>query len=195
MMLNSSALVKEIAIWDWATATSTSSSAAYRELDLLVMEFADVEAGVIDQIARAADRHEVKVLLLLSQVDEATLDAIATIPNNGILLQDELSTDSLTAAVDGVVDGETHVPSVLARRLLTRARAGTLGPSTVSLTPREKQVLELLVEGLSNKQIAGRLRISQHGVKRHVSNVLAKLGCANRTLAVAIAISARILAD
>jgi DNA-binding CsgD family transcriptional regulator len=56
-------------------------------------------------------------------------------------------------------------------------------------------VLKLLVAGLSNKQIARQLDISPHGVKRLVSNVLAKLGCSNRTLAVALAITERILAD
>lgn len=52
------------------------------------------------------------------------------------------------------------------------------------LTPREIQVLELLAEGLPNKAIAGRLRISDQTVKFHVSSIAGKLGAANRTDAV-----------
>ena len=52
------------------------------------------------------------------------------------------------------------------------------------LTPREVQVLELLAEGLSNKTIAERLRISDQTVKFHVASITGKLGAANRTDAV-----------
>ena len=55
------------------------------------------------------------------------------------------------------------------------------------MTPRESETLNLLSKGLSNKQIARSLHISQHGAKRHVANVIAKLNCPNRTLAVALA--------
>ncbi|MGH9841805.1 MAG: response regulator transcription factor, partial [Blastocatellia bacterium] len=52
------------------------------------------------------------------------------------------------------------------------------------LTPREREILNLLAEGLGNKEIAGRLHISEHTVKFHVSSVFAKLGVASRTEAV-----------
>ncbi|MFI8951791.1 response regulator transcription factor [Streptomyces sp. NPDC053750] len=58
------------------------------------------------------------------------------------------------------------------------------GPPGALLTPRELEVLHLVAEGLSNKQAARRLQISEHGVKRLVGNVLARLNCPNRTLAV-----------
>jgi DNA-binding CsgD family transcriptional regulator len=56
------------------------------------------------------------------------------------------------------------------------------------LTPREIQVLELLVEGLANKAIADRLGISDQTVKFHVAAILGKLGVANRTEAVRVAV-------
>src|SRR5437868_6258491 len=58
----------------------------------------------------------------------------------------------------------------------------------IRLTPREHEVLSLLTEGLGNKQIARAIGISEHGVKRHVTNLLAKLNCPNHTLAVARAL-------
>jgi NarL family two-component system response regulator LiaR len=56
------------------------------------------------------------------------------------------------------------------------------------LTPREHEVLELVTEGLTNAQIAERLVISRSTVKAHVSNILSKLGVANRREAIALAI-------
>ena len=53
-----------------------------------------------------------------------------------------------------------------------------------ALTPRERDVLELLAEGLSNRAIAATLAISEHTVKFHVSSIFAKLGAENRTAAV-----------
>jgi len=61
------------------------------------------------------------------------------------------------------------------------------------LSPREREVLELLAEGLSNAEIAERLFVSIAAVKYHVSNVLSKLGAANRTEAVALAMQQGIL--
>jgi two-component system nitrate/nitrite response regulator NarL len=61
------------------------------------------------------------------------------------------------------------------------------------LTQRELQVLALLVKGYSNRQIAPRVALSEHGVKRHVANILAKLNCANRVQAAAFALKQGIL--
>ena len=57
-----------------------------------------------------------------------------------------------------------------------------------ALTPRELEVLALLAEGLGNKEIAGRLRISEHTVKFHVASILGKLGAGSRTEAVALGV-------
>jgi DNA-binding NarL/FixJ family response regulator len=62
------------------------------------------------------------------------------------------------------------------------------GPAREELTPRETEVLRLLVDGLPNKEIASRLGISEHTVKFHVAAVLGKLGARSRTEAVALAI-------
>ncbi|HQV63997.1 MAG TPA: response regulator transcription factor, partial [Anaerolineales bacterium] len=58
----------------------------------------------------------------------------------------------------------------------------------LDLTEREREVLALMVEGLNNTQIAGRLTVSPSTIKSHVSSVLSKLGVASRTEAVALAL-------
>jgi DNA-binding NarL/FixJ family response regulator len=162
------------------------------DFDIFILRFGDVSVAAANRLAQDAWRRGKKIILLLNGVHEDMLDAIAAIPSNGFLVQDELTSASLAATVARVTDGDAPMPAMLANRLLTRARGGRrpAAPSPgAHLTPRERQVLDLLVEGLSNKQIARRLRISQHGVKRLVSNVLAKLNCPNRTQAVAVALT------
>ncbi len=56
------------------------------------------------------------------------------------------------------------------------------------LTPREREVLQMISAGLGNKEIAGRLSISEHTVKFHVASILGKLGASSRTEAVSIGI-------
>lgn len=79
---------------------------------------------------------------------------------------------------DGAVDGIVVAPD----------RRGRGDPRHEALTHREVEVLELLAEGLPNKAIAGRLGISDQTVKFHVASISGKLGAANRTDAVRLAI-------
>jgi DNA-binding NarL/FixJ family response regulator len=76
-----------------------------------------------------------------------------------------------------------------------RARAilAAAGPHAAApVTPREREVLRLLADGLTNRQIAGRLVVSEHTVHRHVANILRKLGLPSRTAAAAWALRAGI---
>jgi len=63
----------------------------------------------------------------------------------------------------------------------------------LDLTEREREVLALMIEGLNNTQIAGKLTVSPSTIKSHVSNILSKLGVASRTEAVSLALRNRIV--
>ncbi|HEX6967873.1 MAG TPA: response regulator transcription factor [Micromonosporaceae bacterium] len=123
--------------------------------------------------------------LALEEIEESIMRAA-----HGFLVQSELTVATLHEAIEKLRIGEVSLSAGLARNLMARARgAVTTRPRReICLTPRERQVLGMLAGGLSNKQIARRLGISEHGVKRHVTNLLAKLNAANRTLAVARAL-------
>jgi DNA-binding NarL/FixJ family response regulator len=69
------------------------------------------------------------------------------------------------------------------------------GGALRELTPRELEVLRVLADGLTNRQIAQRLVLSEHTVHRHVTNILRKLGLPSRTAAVAHALQAGLLAE
>lgn len=81
------------------------------------------------------------------------------------------------------------------RRLVSQEVAGRLGDNMLhgALTPREVEVLELVAEGLANKEIAARLGTAGGTVKMHVQNILAKLGASDRTQAVTIGLQRGII--
>ena len=93
------------------------------------------------------------------------------------------SSDELVAVIRAVASGGSLIPSEIAAQL---ARA--VGqPRRDRLTGREREILVLLAEGLSNRAVAERLGITERTVKFHVGEILARLGATNRAQAVAIA--------
>ncbi len=148
-----------------------------------------------DLLTGVSTECSVKVLLLLDSSEPECAVRASKISVDGFLLQNELTLESLGDALYLVMRGELVMPSKLARELLTHVGRDEPDPRRVTLTPREREILAMLARGMSNKQIARRLDISEHGTKRHVGNVLAKLNCANRTMAAAMAIQAGILSE
>src|SRR5262249_30015865 len=94
--------------------------------------------------------------------------------------------EELFHAIRVVHAGGSLLQPVVASKLLRHVSQETAAP-TDSLTPREIEVLQLLAQGLQNKEIAVRLTIRERTVKFHVSAILSKLGAGNRTEAVALA--------
>jgi two-component system, NarL family, nitrate/nitrite response regulator NarL len=166
----------------------------HRPVDLLVIACDDLECEGVNLVADAARRDGTKILLLIDRKTDC-LDTVTRFPGNGFLIKDDVTEDALASALNRIIAGEVPMPAMLANRLLARARGETPPEYTASrtLTPRERETLNLLTDGLSNKQIARRMLISQHSVKRLVANILSKLHCSNRTLAAAVAIKEGLL--
>lgn len=100
----------------------------------------------------------------------------------------DCSAEELLAAVGALHEGLLVGNPALLLPLLDQAPTSGVQPVPDPLTERESQVLQLLAQGLANKQIAAALGISEHTVKFHVSAVYAKLGAASRTEAVRLGV-------
>ena len=103
----------------------------------------------------------------------------------GYLLKD-VSADELVRAIRAAHVGRATLSPEAAQALVETANLPPV--PGLDLTEREREVLALMVEGLNNTQIAGRLTVSPSTIKSHVSSVLSKLGVASRTEAVALAL-------
>jgi two-component system nitrate/nitrite response regulator NarL len=130
------------------------------------------------------------VVVLGDNIHENHAEDLARLPADGFLSLTDVSVETLDDALRRVSLGDLPLPTSLARQLL----ASKQGPvylkhdRAVRLTSRERETLALLVDGMSNKQIARRLSISTHGAKRLVGSILLKTGSPNRTAAVVTAI-------
>ena len=126
---------------------------------------------------RIRDEHpDVGVLVLSQYVEPAyALRLLETSPEKvGYLLKDRiLDVVTLTDAIRRITDGETVVDPSLVSMLIGRLRRHD---PIEALTPREREVLSLLAEGLSNKAIAGQLYVAERTVEAHVTSIFLKLG-------------------
>jgi two-component system, NarL family, response regulator LiaR len=135
-------------------------------------------------------RPQVQVIALTSFKEEDLVQKALQAGAIGFLFKN-VSADELAAAIRMARAGRPTL-AVEATQVLIRATIHPAQPGS-DLTEREREVLALMAEGLSNAEIARRLVVSPTTVKSHVSNVLAKLGATSRTEAVVLALQKRIV--
>jgi NarL family two-component system response regulator LiaR len=133
---------------------------------------------------------QIQVIALTSFKEKEYVEGALKAGANGYLLKN-VSADELVNAVRRAVAGQPSLSPEAAQVLINKVNEHT--QPGLDMTEREKEILALMVEGLSNNKIAERLTINQSTVKFHVSNVLAKLGVASRTEAVALAVKRRLV--
>lgn len=191
-----------IAVVGWARHGQEAIEQALRlRPDVILM---DIKMPVLSGIpatrqivARLPETHV--IILTTYDTDDLVFEGIKA-GAQGYLLKDA-SSETLIEAIRGVVRGESQLDPKVARKVLgefqrlaqsveSRPRArGEHGDLIIEpLTPREEDVLNLLVEGLSNKEIAARLDLTEGTVKNHVSAIIAKLQANDRTHAVVTAL-------
>jgi len=134
---------------------------------------------------------DLQCLMLTSYTDEqAMMDAFLA-GAAGFVIKDITGVD-LVAAVRTVGSGHSLLDQRAATALLTRLRTGTAPPGPLSdLTEQERAALELIGQGLTNRQIAERMFVAEKTVKNYVSHLLAKLGMTSRTQAAVLATQIR----
>jgi two-component system response regulator DevR len=126
---------------------------------------------------------EVRCLILTSYDDDDAIFAAVMAGASGYLLK-EIRGSSLVDAVRQIATGKSLLDPNVTERLLTRLRTPQpVDERLASLTEREREILDLIADGLTNKQIGERLFLAEKTVKNYVSGLLAKLGMQRRTQA------------
>jgi DNA-binding NarL/FixJ family response regulator len=129
----------------------------------------------------------VRSLILTSHEDEDAVLAAIRAGAAGYVLK-EVEGTSLLSAVRTVAQGHSLVDPVIARRVISMFEHGDAPSEELArLTDQQLRILELLAEGLTNRQIGERLYLAEKTVKNHVTRILAKLGVQRRTQAALLA--------
>ncbi len=175
-----------------SAAEAVTKSAALRP-DVVLLDIAMPGGTGIEAVGEIIARHPTcrVVMLTVSEQEDDVLAALRA-GAHGYLLKG-VSAEELANAVRRVAAGEAHVSPLLASLLLqdlSRGRRPELGDD---LTEREWEVLALVADGLTNREIGERLYLSEKTVKHHMTNLLAKLHVRNRVEAALLA--ARLRAD
>ena len=160
----------------------------WEELDvLLIRDSSESTDELFDSLEACGLARQPPVLLLLEQATQNKVNRAIQLGIRGVLPAD-VAAVQLISAVVAVAKGLVVLqPGDLALAAVsTRTGNGEAAELFEPLTPREKEVLQMLASGLGNKQIAAHLKISEHTVKFHVASILGKLGASSRTEAVAL---------
>jgi two-component system, NarL family, response regulator LiaR len=152
-------------------------------MDLVMPRMDGVEATA----AIKQHQPEAHVIVLTSFVDDDRVVPAIKAGATSYLLKDVAAAD-LARAIRGARAGQAQLHPEVARRLMQTVTTPRKIEAVAQLTDREREVLRLLAEGRSNKEIARSLVVSERTVKGHVSNILGKLGLQDRTQAALYAV-------
>ena len=168
--------------------------------DVILMDIAMPKCNGLEatQIIKREMPHVHIVMLTVSDDDRDLLTAIKN-GAEGYLLKN-LEPHQLFAMLEGIRRGEAPIHGTLAVKILREFRHPDTSPAQApetreELTPRETEILELVVKGATNKEIAEALRITENTVKIHLRNILEKLHLQNRIQAAVYAVRQGLVGD
>jgi two-component system, NarL family, response regulator LiaR len=165
------------------------------EPDVVLMDLLMPNMDGITAIGRVkADRPETEIVTMTSFIEEEKVTAALEAGASGYVLKDA-EAEEVAAAVRAAYAGEVHLDPAVARLLAQRMRHRASGDDQLAepLTDREKDVIRLLGQGMSNKDIGATLFITERTARTYVSNILGKLGLASRTQAALYAVEHKLV--
>jgi two-component system, NarL family, response regulator YdfI len=171
----------------FATLEDAANEFGEKGLDAIVVDASDLLVeellGVLQETGIA---RETPVILLLPEAASGAVSRALSLGVRGILPPSP-EPRQLAAALGAVVRDLVVLGSESGAHMRPASdRSTPVDELTEPLTPREREVLRLLASGLGNKEIAAKLKISEHTAKFHVASILGKLGAASRAEAVSI---------
>jgi Response regulator containing a CheY-like receiver domain and an HTH DNA-binding domain len=156
------------------------------EIDVVLLDLRMPEMSGLDLLpALLAGNNPPRVLILSSFEYDEEIYRAAEAGASGYLTKDA-TRNEIVEAIDAVASGHLHFSEHIATRLAQRK-------SRTGLSPRERDILTMIAKGLTNKEIARILEISQFTVRNHVIHILTKLEASDRTEAVLIAVQQGII--
>jgi two-component system response regulator DevR len=150
--------------------------------DVAILDVRLAEGNGVEACREIRSRHPRTACLILTSFsdDEALFDAIMAGAAGYVLKQ--IRSSDLVVAIRRVASGQNLLDPAVTARVLERLRRGPDEDEMIArLTSQEHEVLELLAEGLTNRQIATRMYLAEKTVKNYVTSVLSKMGMARRT--------------
>jgi len=155
--------------------------------DVMILDVRLPDGSGIEVCRRIRSRNpEIQAIILTSYDDDDALFAALMAGAAGYVMK-QIKAFDLVEAVRRVAAGQSLLDPAVTARVLDRLRR-PLEPNRLdALTEREREILTLIAEGLTNRQIGERLYISEKTVKNYVSSLLAKLGVERRTQAAVLA--------
>jgi len=164
------------------------------EPDVVLMDLLMPNMDGITAIGRIkSERPETEIVTMTSFIEEEKVTAALEAGASGYVLKDA-EAEEVAAAVRAAYAGEVHLDPAVARLLAQRMRTRKTEDDLVEpLTDREKDVLRLLGQGMSNKEIGAALFITERTARTYVSNILGKLGLASRTQAALYAVEHKLV--
>ncbi len=149
--------------------------------DVTILALRLPDSCAVDEIERyLAENNRAKIIVLAEHAGDSEVSRSLKNGAFGYICKD-ISPDELIKAIRVVNAGKKYIPGEIAEILSEH-----IGQE--ELTPAERKVLRRIVKGLSNKEIAHNLEVSENTVKTHVKNILGKLGVSDRTSATTLAI-------
>jgi NarL family two-component system response regulator LiaR len=161
--------------------------------DVVLMDLLMPNMDGITAIGRIkAERPETEIVTMTSFIEEEKVTSALEAGASGYVLKDA-EAEEVARAIRAAFAGEVHLDPQVARLLAQRMRTRREPEPVEPLTEREKDVLRLLGQGLSNKEIGAQLFITERTARTYVSNILGKLGLASRTQAALWAVEHRLV--
>jgi DNA-binding NarL/FixJ family response regulator len=149
--------------------------------DVVLMDVRMPEVdGVAATQAICAQFPTVKVLVLTTFDDQEYVTRALQAGASGYLLKDT-PLEELAQAIRFVQRGYTHIGPGLAQKAIVQSPPSQSSPILASLTPREREIVQLIVQGASNREIAQTLFISEKTVRNHITSILGRLDLRDRT--------------